>query len=184
MGTVRALDQFNIPYPSSYWSTATLTLSRHHSLIADTPLPHSRSIGYSSECLGLHVGWLHIANLGDGAGNRTEELLARINFDWPSKVLLLCSLLSLRSLLALFPSPIAPLSQTQRPRTRFVTTLGFRRTRCYNSPGVTGVARLGHLLGDDCGWESLPRLEAGRPIRSNGGVVPGVRIFFPPKSSC
>jgi hypothetical protein len=36
----------------------------------------------------MHMGRLHIANLGDGAGNRTEELLARLNFDWPSKVLL------------------------------------------------------------------------------------------------
>jgi hypothetical protein len=55
----------------------------------DTRLHRCRSIGYSSECLGLHIGQLHIANLGDGAGNRTEGLLARINFDWPSKVLLL-----------------------------------------------------------------------------------------------
>jgi len=33
----------------------------------------------------LHVGRLQIANLGDGVGNRTEQLLARMNFDWPSK---------------------------------------------------------------------------------------------------
>lgn len=68
------------------------------------------------------MGRLHIANLGDGVGNRTEELLARVNFDWPSKVLLPYSLLSLVWLLTLLPSLLARHPLTQRPRTRFVTT--------------------------------------------------------------
>ena len=62
------------------------------------------------------MGRLHIANLGDGVGNRTEELLARVNFDWPSKVLLLCPLLPLIYLLILFPSPLARHLRTQLPR--------------------------------------------------------------------
>jgi hypothetical protein len=53
---------------------------------ANTPPLRCRSIGYTSECLGLHVGQLHIANLGDGVGNRAEQLLRRMNSDWPSKV--------------------------------------------------------------------------------------------------
>ena len=36
-----------------------------------------RSIGYSEECLGLHMGQLHDANLGDGDGRKTELFLAR-----------------------------------------------------------------------------------------------------------
>jgi hypothetical protein len=36
-----------------------------------------RSIGYSEECLGLHIGDLHDANLGDGNGRKSEEFLAR-----------------------------------------------------------------------------------------------------------
>ena len=56
--------------------------------------------------------------------------------------------------------------------------LEIRYTRSYDCPELTGVARLGYLLGDDCGWQSFPRLEAGRPIRPNGSVVPGVRTCF------
>jgi hypothetical protein len=39
-----------------------------------------RSIGYSEECLNLHFGARHFANLGDGLGPRTESLLARQYF--------------------------------------------------------------------------------------------------------
>jgi hypothetical protein len=72
-------------------------------------LHYAQTLGFSSECLGLHIGYLHIANLGDSVnskgskgqttlaedddeddgpflnvgGNRTEQLLARQNFDWP-----------------------------------------------------------------------------------------------------
>jgi len=38
---------------------------------------YSKSIGFSSECLGLHYGDLHLANLGDGTGNKTEQYLYR-----------------------------------------------------------------------------------------------------------
>ncbi|KAF8869186.1 hypothetical protein CPB84DRAFT_1816368 [Gymnopilus junonius] len=38
---------------------------------------YAKSIGYSEECLGLHMGQLHDANLGDGDGRKTELFLAR-----------------------------------------------------------------------------------------------------------
>ncbi|CCA73120.1 hypothetical protein PIIN_07074 [Serendipita indica DSM 11827] len=74
-------------------------------------LHYAQTIGFSTECLGIHIGTLHIANLGDSiphtnstlhttglpssdddpdadpfphqGGNKTEQLLARQNFDWP-----------------------------------------------------------------------------------------------------
>ena len=36
-----------------------------------------RSIGYSNECLGLHIGNIHNADLGDGNGRTPEMYLAR-----------------------------------------------------------------------------------------------------------
>lgn len=36
-----------------------------------------RSIGYSNECLGLHLGNIHDADLGDGNGRTPEQYLAR-----------------------------------------------------------------------------------------------------------
>jgi len=36
-----------------------------------------RSIGFSNECLGLHLGDLQWADLGDGLGRRPEQFLAR-----------------------------------------------------------------------------------------------------------
>jgi len=38
---------------------------------------YTKSLGYSEECLGLHYGDLHGANLGDGDGRKTELFLAR-----------------------------------------------------------------------------------------------------------
>ncbi|KIM40923.1 hypothetical protein M413DRAFT_445701 [Hebeloma cylindrosporum] len=38
---------------------------------------YTKSIGYSEECLGLHIGDLHDANLGDGDGRKSEQFLAR-----------------------------------------------------------------------------------------------------------
>src|SRR5258706_2076673 len=60
----------------------------------------------------------------------------------------------------------------------FRNDLGIRYTSSYHCRGLTGVARLGYLLGDGSGRQSFPRLEAGWPIRSNGGVVLGVRTYF------
>lgn len=37
----------------------------------------NRSIGYSEECLGLHYGNIHEADLGDGDGRKDELYLAR-----------------------------------------------------------------------------------------------------------
>ncbi|KAF9465241.1 hypothetical protein BDZ94DRAFT_1128691, partial [Collybia nuda] len=38
---------------------------------------YAKSIGFSEECLGLHIGHLHDADLGDGDGRKTEQYLAR-----------------------------------------------------------------------------------------------------------
>ncbi|RDB14884.1 hypothetical protein Hypma_016362 [Hypsizygus marmoreus] len=38
---------------------------------------YAKSIGFSTECLGLHYGDLHDADLGDGDGRKTEQFLAR-----------------------------------------------------------------------------------------------------------
>lgn len=37
----------------------------------------ARSIGFSEECLGLHYGNIHRADLGDGEGRKDEKFLAR-----------------------------------------------------------------------------------------------------------
>ncbi|VDC02448.1 unnamed protein product [Peniophora sp. CBMAI 1063] len=38
---------------------------------------YTKSIGYSEECLGLHYGTIHTADLGDGLRARDEQYLAR-----------------------------------------------------------------------------------------------------------
>lgn len=37
----------------------------------------ARSIGFSEECLGLHYGHVHKADLGDGDSKKSEHILAR-----------------------------------------------------------------------------------------------------------
>lgn len=39
-----------------------------------------KSIGFSEECLGLHFGQLHLADLGDGDGRKSEHILARQHY--------------------------------------------------------------------------------------------------------
>jgi hypothetical protein len=41
---------------------------------------YARSLGFDEECLGLHIGVLHTADLGDGAGRTPEALLARQSY--------------------------------------------------------------------------------------------------------
>ncbi|KAI0789775.1 hypothetical protein C8Q75DRAFT_733564 [Abortiporus biennis] len=41
---------------------------------------YSKSIGFSEECLGLHYGHLHEADLGDGDGKKYEHFLARQHY--------------------------------------------------------------------------------------------------------
>ncbi|KAK7022105.1 hypothetical protein R3P38DRAFT_2959395 [Favolaschia claudopus] len=41
------------------------------------------SIGYARECMGLHRGHIHLANLGDGDGRKPEALLFRQHFRMP-----------------------------------------------------------------------------------------------------
>ncbi|KAJ7851674.1 hypothetical protein B0H14DRAFT_2761446 [Mycena olivaceomarginata] len=41
------------------------------------------SIGYARECMGLHMGHIHLANLGDGDGRKPEALLFRQHYRVP-----------------------------------------------------------------------------------------------------
>jgi len=41
---------------------------------------YSKSLGFSEECLGLHVGNIHDADLGDGDGRKGEHFLARQHY--------------------------------------------------------------------------------------------------------
>jgi hypothetical protein len=41
---------------------------------------HCRSIGYSNECMGLHFGNIHDADLGDGNDRTPEQYLARQSY--------------------------------------------------------------------------------------------------------
>ncbi|KAB5595935.1 hypothetical protein CTheo_699 [Ceratobasidium theobromae] len=38
---------------------------------------YAKSIGFSEECLGLHIGKIHTADLGDGEGRKDEQFLGR-----------------------------------------------------------------------------------------------------------
>lgn len=39
-----------------------------------------RSIGFNRECLGLHYGHIHEADLGDGLGRKAEQFLGRQHY--------------------------------------------------------------------------------------------------------
>ncbi|KAF8606898.1 hypothetical protein BDV93DRAFT_436335, partial [Ceratobasidium sp. AG-I] len=41
---------------------------------------YAKSIGFSEECLGIHIGDLHAADLGDGEGRKDEQFLARQHY--------------------------------------------------------------------------------------------------------
>ncbi|KAJ7069467.1 hypothetical protein C8F01DRAFT_1363646 [Mycena amicta] len=41
------------------------------------------SIGYAKECMGMHIGQAHLANLGDGDGRKPEGLLFRQHYRVP-----------------------------------------------------------------------------------------------------
>ncbi|KDN48238.1 hypothetical protein RSAG8_02830, partial [Rhizoctonia solani AG-8 WAC10335] len=41
---------------------------------------YAKSIGFSEECLGIHIGDLHGADLGDGEGRKDEQFLARQHY--------------------------------------------------------------------------------------------------------
>ncbi|KAI0312868.1 hypothetical protein OF83DRAFT_1144019 [Amylostereum chailletii] len=50
-------------------------------ILTDSGFRHyALSIGYSEECLGLHYGNIHEANLGDGDGRKPEQYLARQHY--------------------------------------------------------------------------------------------------------
>ncbi|KAJ6585380.1 hypothetical protein B0H19DRAFT_927665 [Mycena capillaripes] len=46
-------------------------------------IAYVESIGYAKECMGLHMGHIHLANLGDGDGRKPEALLFRQHFRIP-----------------------------------------------------------------------------------------------------
>ncbi|GLB38657.1 hypothetical protein LshimejAT787_0505220 [Lyophyllum shimeji] len=52
-------------------------LSDPYVLTEDGLHEYAKSIGFSEECLGLHYGTLHYADLGDGDGRKAQEYLAR-----------------------------------------------------------------------------------------------------------
>jgi len=45
---------------------------------------YARAIGFSAECLGLHIGTPQTANLGDGNGNVPQEIILRQAYGVPS----------------------------------------------------------------------------------------------------
>ena len=42
--------------------------------------PPFRSLGYSEECMNIHLGNLHGADLGDGDGVKLQQLIARQDY--------------------------------------------------------------------------------------------------------
>ncbi|KAJ7486229.1 hypothetical protein B0H11DRAFT_1143175 [Mycena galericulata] len=46
-------------------------------------ITYVKSIGYARECMGLHMGHIHLANLGDGDGRKPEALLFRQHYQMP-----------------------------------------------------------------------------------------------------
>ncbi|KAJ7643788.1 hypothetical protein FB45DRAFT_896068 [Roridomyces roridus] len=46
-------------------------------------IAYVQSIGYARECMGLHMGHIHLANLGDGDGRKPEGLLFRQHYQMP-----------------------------------------------------------------------------------------------------
>ncbi len=55
-------------------------LSSGAQLIVYALSPNNRSIGFSRECLGLHYGHIHDADLGDGLGRKPEQFLGRQHY--------------------------------------------------------------------------------------------------------
>jgi hypothetical protein len=76
-----------------------------------------RSLGYSEECLGLHYGDLHEADLGDGDGKKKEYFLARQHY-FPVWGTCWESLAGLSPLSLTFPQPSNPWTNVIR-RTTF-----------------------------------------------------------------
>lgn len=97
--------QFTLPGKGEPLNVIISGLSDPYVLTPRGLLHYAQTLGFSIECLGIHIGQLHIANLGDSVdyrpgrpahdhvkddfpypregGNKTEQLLARQNYDWP-----------------------------------------------------------------------------------------------------
>jgi hypothetical protein len=59
-------------------------LSSPQVLTKDGIVNFARAIGFSSECLGLHIGTPQLANLGDGNGNVPQMMVLRQAYGVPS----------------------------------------------------------------------------------------------------
>jgi len=65
------------PYRGEPLNIIITSLSDPYVLTDEGFQEYSKSIGYSEECLGIHLGNKHGADLGDGDGKKMQQLLAR-----------------------------------------------------------------------------------------------------------
>jgi hypothetical protein len=72
----RLLD-FTAPFLGEPLNVILSGLSDPYVLTEEGFREYTKSIGYSNECLGLHIGAIHEADLGDGSGRMPEMYLAR-----------------------------------------------------------------------------------------------------------
>lgn len=73
-------------YPTPSYSlimVSSITQSTGNFTINFLGLTFFRSIGYSKECLGFHMGALHGADLGDGDGIKLQQVIARQHYYFP-----------------------------------------------------------------------------------------------------
>ena len=73
-------------YPTPSYSlimVSSITQSTGNFTINFLGLTFHRSIGYSKECLGFHMGALHGADLGDGDGIKLQQVIARQHYYFP-----------------------------------------------------------------------------------------------------
>ena len=69
------------PIPSySQITVSSITQSTQIFMVNFQEFTFPRSIGYSKECLGLHMGALHGADLGDGDGTKLQQVIARQHY--------------------------------------------------------------------------------------------------------
>lgn len=67
-------------YAKWVWLAPNETHNVFYFWLPRLPAGCSRSLGFSEECLGLHYGNIHTANLGDGDGPKDEQFLARQHY--------------------------------------------------------------------------------------------------------
>ncbi|KAI9443321.1 hypothetical protein H4582DRAFT_1923892 [Lactarius indigo] len=75
--TAPHVSQFTAPLLGEPLNVILSGLSDPYVLTEEGFREYTKSIGYSNECLGLHIGNIHKADLGDGNGRKPELYLAR-----------------------------------------------------------------------------------------------------------